>query len=130
MLIFNKKWIFAFVACFSSTSFCYANNVSDWWQNKSWHPVFSIGGGFTISSDVGPSSTYFPIQHEYVFSSGLTGGINTLNDFNAGLGDTLDFSGQTYHYSDTSSGILITLSGNAQVLLRGIHTFSSSWVVG
>jgi|SRR5579862_1344994 len=68
--------------------------------------------------------------HEYVFSSGLTGGINTLNDFNAGLGDTLNFSGQSYQYSDTSSGILITLSGNAQVLLSDIHTFSSTWVVG
>jgi len=33
MLIFNKKWIFAFVACFSSASLCYANTISDWWQN-------------------------------------------------------------------------------------------------
>lgn len=68
--------------------------------------------------------------NKYVFSSGLTAGVNTIADFNSGLGDTLSFSGQGYDYTDTESGILITLSGHAQVLLSGIHTFSASWVVG
>ena len=63
----------------------------------------------------------------FIFS--VSSGTNTIEDFNGGNGDRLNFSGQTYTTSDTANGIQISLSGGAIVVLNGIHSFSSAWVV-
>lgn len=65
----------------------------------------------------------------FVFSSGLTSGVNRIADFNATLGDTLNFSGQSYTTVISPDGAEIILSGGATVLLQGVYQFSSSWVV-
>jgi len=73
-----------------------------------------VGGGGVIS---------------FKFLSTLTGGINTITDFNPFSGDTLDFDGQTYTTVVSTSGVQINLSGGATVILDGIYLFSNSWVV-
>ncbi len=40
----------------------HAFSLADWWQNKTWHPLVSIGGGTASSSNVGASQN-FPIQY-------------------------------------------------------------------
>lgn len=65
----------------------------------------------------------------FIFPSTLTGGVNTIIDFNPYLGDTLDFDGQTYTAIVSTYGTKIYLSGGAQVLLEGVFLFMDSWVV-
>lgn len=64
----------------------------------------------------------------FIFPSTLTGGTNTIVDFNPFLGDTLQFDGQTYIYVISTNGVVIDLSGGAKVLLEGIFLFLDSWV--
>jgi len=65
----------------------------------------------------------------FIFPSSLTGGTNTIVDFNPYLGDTLNFDSQTYTAVISPYGVQIDLSGGAKVLLEGIFLFSDSWVV-
>ena len=65
----------------------------------------------------------------FVFASDLTGGVNTITDFNPYLGDRLNFSGQTYTTLLSTSGTKILLSGGATVILDGIYLFSTTWVI-
>lgn len=62
MLLSSKKWISPLIFFLSSIPSCYASNLSTWWLDKSWQPIFSIGGGFTAFSDSG-SSENVPIQN-------------------------------------------------------------------
>lgn len=66
----------------------------------------------------------------FIFPSTLTGGTNTIADFNPYLPDTLDFDGQTYTAVIMPNGVEIYLSGGAKVTLLGIFLFEDSWVVG
>ena len=66
----------------------------------------------------------------FTFVRTLHTGVNTIADFNATKGDRLDFDTQTYTTVITADGMQINLSGGAVVLLSGVETFSSSWVVG
>ncbi|MES2199726.1 MAG: hypothetical protein V4489_06125 [Chlamydiota bacterium] len=65
----------------------------------------------------------------FIFSSDLTAGTNTITDFNPYLGDTLNFSGQTYTQLISTLGIEFILSGGATVILEGVYQFSTNWVV-
>ena len=65
----------------------------------------------------------------FVFSDGLTGGVSRIADFNAALGDTLNFSAQSYTTVISADGVALILEGGASVLLEGVYQFSTSWVV-
>ncbi len=67
---------------------------------------------------------------EFVFASDLTAGTNTIADFNPYLGDTLNFSGQSYTTLVSPYGVQLVLSGGATVLLEGVYIFLDTWVVG
>lgn len=64
----------------------------------------------------------------FIFPSSLTGGTNTIVDFNPYLGDTLDFDGQSYTAVVSPYGVQLFLSSGAVVLLEGIYLFLDSWV--
>lgn len=64
----------------------------------------------------------------FIFPSSLSGGTNSIVDFNPFLGDMLEFDGQTYTPVISTKGVKIYLSGGATVLLEGIFLFSDSWV--
>lgn len=65
----------------------------------------------------------------FIFPSSLTGGINTIVDFNPYEGDVLDLDGQTYVTVISTRGVQLFLSGGAVVLLEGIFIFFDTWVV-
>ncbi len=67
---------------------------------------------------------------QFIFESTLRSGINTIADFDASKGDTLNFSGQSYSVILTANGMQINLSGGAVVLLSNVLIFSPEWVVG
>lgn len=57
------KWIKVFLVfsiSISTSISSYAISWSNWWHNKMWHPIATIGGGVSISSDIGESKN-FPI---------------------------------------------------------------------
>lgn len=65
----------------------------------------------------------------FIFPASLSGGTNTIVDFNPYLGDTLDFEGQTYTAVISTLGVQIYLSGGSVVILEGVFLFLDSWVV-
>lgn len=90
------------------------------------------GGNDTLWGDTGADTFEFDTRYVVKAVNGLnfaiTPGGDVIKDFRPWEGDRLDLNGQAYTVADHSAGYLIT-TAHGLILLEGIHSFTSDWVV-
>jgi Ca2+-binding RTX toxin-like protein len=90
------------------------------------------GGNDTLWGDTGADTFEFDTRYVVKAVNGssfaITPGGDVIKDFRPWEGDRLDLNGQAYTVADNSAGYLI-ITAYGLILLEGIHSFTSDWVV-